>query len=116
MVEIVPNSCTLESLEVDKIPLKKFLEEEPGGEKRPPQKIKEIYDNYINSMATYAVFTYLLGIGDRHLGNIMINDEGKIFHIDFGFLFGNEPSTVKSYLSTDVRITSDMNLVLDEAR
>jgi hypothetical protein len=64
---------------------------------------KIVMDTYVKSCAGYSVITYILGIGDRHLDNLLLHSSGSFFHCDFSFILGIDP---KTYLP--MRITDDM--------
>lgn len=46
--------------------------------------------NFAASLAASCVFEYVLGLGDRHSGNLLIKRDGTLFHIDFGWILGYE--------------------------
>jgi DNA-dependent protein kinase catalytic subunit len=44
----------------------------------------------VKSLATFSVASYLIGIGDRHLENFLVDtSDGEVLGIDFGIAFGS---------------------------
>ncbi|KAJ1994376.1 Phosphatidylinositol 4-kinase pik1alpha (PI4-kinase)(PtdIns-4-kinase) [Coemansia sp. RSA 1358] len=58
------------------------------------ERFRIAQDCFMRSLVSYSLITYILQIRDRHNGNILLDTEGHIIHIDFGFMLSNSPGSV----------------------
>lgn len=119
LVETITNAVSVHSikkalekdmLEKNEIPvngvisLKDHFKRLYGDENNLKYKIAQ--ENFSISLAAYSVICYILQIKDRHNGNIMLDAEGHIVHIDFGFLLSNSPGSV-GFESAPFKLTQE---------
>jgi phosphatidylinositol 3-kinase len=107
LMEFVPDSKGIGDILRKEGSIGKYLQECRG-----PRSV--IMDNYVRSCAGYCVVTYILGVGDRHNDNLLITRDGKLFHVDFGFILGRDPKPMQPPLK--VSKTFDDELKFQDRR
>ncbi|CAA93903.1 Phosphatidylinositol 4-kinase pik1 [Schizosaccharomyces pombe] len=76
-------------------------------------RYRQAQTNFLQSLVAYSIISYLLQLKDRHNGNVLIDSEGHIIHIDFGFLLTNTPGNV-GFESAPFKLTADYLEILDD--
>jgi len=57
-------------------------------------RFEEAQKNFVESLAGYSLFSYLLQLKDRHNANILIDKDGHIIHIDLDFILSDAPNGI----------------------
>lgn len=91
-VEVISNAKSIHeikkahsSISGGKTFLKKFYCE------KYQDNLEKAIQNFLESLVGYSLVSYFLGLKDRHNGNILIDDDGHVVHVDFGFVLGLHP-------------------------
>jgi phosphatidylinositol 4-kinase len=63
-------------------------------------------DAFTRSLAAYSIICYVLQLKDRHNGNLLIDSQGHIIHIDFGFMLSNSPGSM-GFEAAPFKLTQD---------
>jgi hypothetical protein len=100
IVEIVDNSETIYSITKNGTTIFQHIMENNSD-----SLVGTIMDRYMYSLITYTLNSYFIGLGDRHLQNVMVTNDGSIFHIDFGFILGADAYPVNAY---DIKLNRDI--------
>lgn len=68
--------------------------------------------NFIQSIAAYSLLQFLLAIKDRHNGNVLVDDEGHLVHIDFGFILDIAPGGI-TFERAPFKASEEISLLLE---
>ena len=92
LVERVPDCLPLaQVLAEHRGDIRRYLQQTHPRPDAPYGIEPECLETFVKSCAGYCVAMYLLGVGDRHLDNLMLRSSGALFHIDFGYILGRDP-------------------------
>ena len=105
LIEFIPDSISFDALKKklleNNITFTEFFEKHFGDDFEESQK------NFAESLAGYSLVCYLLAIKDRHNGNILLDKDGSIIHIDFGFILGISPGGNMNFENAPFKMTRD---------
>ncbi len=113
IIECVPHANSRDELgKAHDVSLKQLFLNRYGAQDSPA--FRKAQRNFILSLAAYSVATYFLQVKDRHNGNIMIDEDGHLLHIDFGFIFETSPGANMRFESADFKLTLEMMQLVGE--
>ena len=98
-IEMISSSKTLYEIQKNNFTIQNYINEQD-----PDATVREWRTRFVNSCVAHCIISYLLGIGDRHLENMMITNKGCIFHVDYGYILGTDPK----FMAPEIRNTPEM--------
>lgn len=108
IIEFLPNTLSIDQIKkkYPKKDLNKFFRHVFY------QKFEIAQKNFCESLAAYSLICYFLEIRDRHNGNILIDINGNLIHIDFGYILGIGPGQ-KTYEQAPFKLTKEYVEIMD---
>lgn len=118
ILECVPDAVSLDGLKKalppDKTTLYDFFLLQFG--QRKSKRFKMAKKCFMKSLAGYSLVCFILQIKDRHNGNILIDRNGHLIHIDFGFMLSNSPGGSIGFEQAPFKLTTEFEAILGGRR
>ncbi|KAF5727217.1 hypothetical protein HS088_TW22G00905 [Tripterygium wilfordii] len=112
IIEVVPNTRSRSQMgETTDGGLFEIFQQDYGPVGSP--SFEAARENFIISSAGYAVASLLLQPKDRHNGNLLFDNVGRLVHIDFGFIFEISPGGNMRFESAHFKLSHEMTQLLD---
>ncbi|XP_048230508.1 phosphatidylinositol 4-kinase alpha 1 [Ricinus communis] len=112
IIEVVPNSRSRSQMgETTDGGLYEIFQQDFGPVGSP--SFEAARENFIISSAGYAVASLLLQPKDRHNGNLLFDNVGRLVHIDFGFILETSPGGNMRFESAHFKLSHEMTQLLD---
>lgn len=105
MIEVVGSGVSLHQIKRNYASLLEFLRAENGG--AMSEAFLKAQQNFTESLAGYSLFCYFVQVKDRHNSNILLDGDGHIIHIDFGFMLSaaNSPGGGMNFEKAPFKLT-----------
>ncbi|XP_075466147.1 phosphatidylinositol 4-kinase beta [Ascaphus truei] len=105
MIEPVVNAVSIHQVKKQsQLPLLDYFLQEHGS--YTTEAFLTAQRNFVQSCAGYCLVCYLLQVKDRHNGNILLDADGHIIHIDFGFVLSSSPRNL-GFETSAFKLTSE---------
>ena len=114
LIEVINDAMSIDEIHkrADGVSLLDYFVVKHGRGKIKSKRFKKAQKNFCYSLAAYSLVQYILQIKDRHNQNIMIDNEGHIVHIDYGFLLSNAPGKGLKFEQAPFKLTTECIKVL----
>ncbi|KAM7534075.1 hypothetical protein Aperf_G00000108548 [Anoplocephala perfoliata] len=106
MIELVQDTVSLHQIRRHaKLSLRDYIIREHGSPNS--EGFLAAQRNFVQSCAAYCVVGYLFQVKDRHNGNILIDKEGHVIHIDYGYMLSASPGRNLGFEMSPFKLTTE---------
>ena len=105
-IELIPNTVSIHQVKKQsKLSLLGYFIQEFGSV--TSETFLTAQKNFVHSLAAYSLFCYFIQVKDRHNGNILIDNQGHIIHIDYGFMLSHSPGRNIGFENSPFKLTEE---------